>query len=969
MTASPTIKRMSPPTVGMDFWQLRREGIEYIIRLGSDFWTDYNLHDPGITMLEVLSYAITDLSYRANLPIGDLLATESGNVAPSGMPLAPELLTCNPVTFDDFRKLLIDIDGVKNAWVRKATLNSKDTEGWIKFFIETKDVKIDPVPSTEPKTVSKRFLKKPPVPDTAVPPISIPLNGLYEILIDLDDQTDCCTPDEALQNVRATLLRYRNLCEDYVHIGVVETVNVSICSLIDIEEDADVNDIAASLLFHLQEFLTPTLPFYSLAQMLERKKTTNFDELFEGVLLQNGFIDDNELAASDLKTSIHVSDFYNIMGAIEGVKSVKGVKLHKENDNDAAHKPIWEDWELFLFNASEATITRHKPHNHDFLNLIKTPVKPVLTLKDSNINFRKRGNTILINAAIVEEKLEKLRAMNTPLSMRGKNAIDYPNVTARPNLTDYFTIQNEFPHVYHVGKEGIESGETSMRKSQVKQLKGYLTFFDQILTNYLGYLANVKNLLSVEQPPNLPTRFSQPLYKVPFIEDLLLDYNATTKLSKPYDDFLATGLESKSEALHQKNSLLNHLIARFAETFSDFAMTRYYDDPRTPDADDYLLRLEQNLPEKVRFLHQIPEIQRERGKGFDYQKHIKNKPDVWETDNVEGLKKRVCALLGIADARRKTLTCPPSYKVVRFSASNTSKRGFSFVITDQNEKPLLEAFTPQPTEDRRRQQIKETMDALTSDTVFRLLTGIVVTDRAQLIKDFQVQLPMTKSADGKVIRFGNTENNNIILQKDGEAWRFLVLNPDEKVLAKSISFFEKVGDAFDFLTQLKAAVSNDTCDSEGFHIVEHILLRPRCEDCLGKEKPAIDLRKCLNANVPMIDGTPQYPNDVADPYSFWITVVASKNWKRFSNKMNQAYFEQTLRAETPAHIGLRMCWLTNDELFDFETAYGNWLIELAQYTPDRCEVDEMATNLVTVLNRLTCNCCDSVEESDELMCS
>jgi hypothetical protein len=457
---------------------------------------------------------------------------------------------------------------------------------------------------------------------------------------------------------------------------------------------------------------------------------------------------------------------------------------------------------------------------------------------------------------------------------------------------------------------------------------------------------------------------------VPFIEDLLLDYNATTKLSKPYDDFLATGLESKSEALHQKNSLLNHLIARFAETFSDFAMTRYYDDPRTPDADDYLLHLEQNLPEKVRFLHQIPEIQRERGKGFDYQKHIKNKPDVWETDNVEGLKKRVCALLGIADARRKTLTCPPSYKVVRFSASNTSKRGFSFVITDQNEKPLLEAFAPQPTEDRRRQQIKETLDALTTEIVFEELANAVLTDsRRQTTLTEEAK----KAGKDRVLRFDKDTNpdpnNNIILQKDGEAWRILVLNLDEKILVKSTSFFETVGQVFDFLTFLKTVLFDNNCDSEGFHIVEHILLRPRCEDCLGGIKPAIDLRKCLNANVTTVNGTPQYPNDVSDPYSFWITVVASKNWKRFGNKMNQAYFEQVLRAETPAHIGLRMCWLTNDELFDFETAYGNWLVELAQYTPDRCEVDEMATNLVTVLNRLTCNCCDSVETSDELMCS
>ena len=992
MTASPTVKRIAPPTVGMDFWQLRREGMDYIIRLGSDFWTDYNIHDPGITMLEVLTYAITDLSYRANLPIGDLLATHSGKVAPSGMPLAPELLTNNPVTFDDFRKLLIDIDGVKNAWVRKATA---DTEGSLNFGI------------TPPNLLNSnpKFLEKPNAVAATGKPIipTIDLNGLYEILIDLDDQTDCCTAEKTLEKVEAVLQQYRNLCEDYGHIGVVETVNLNICARIDVEEDTDVNDIAATIYFRLQEFMTPTVPFYSLAQILERKKTVSFDAVFEGVLLQNGFIDADELTASDLKQSIHISDFYNIIQAIEGVKAVKSVRLHKENDTykeGSITKRIWEDWELILFSADEDALAKHRTrldaHKHPLtaLKIEATPVKPILMLKDSTIEFYKRGHPIAIQRGVVEEKLETLRALNGPLSMRGKNGIDYPNATVRPDLTDYFTIQNDFPHVYHVGKEGIERGETPLRKAQVKQLKGYLTFFDQILTNYLGYLANVKNLLSTEQAADLPTRFSQPLYNdVPFISDLLTDYDATTGKSKPYDDFLKTKLESETEAMQQKNTLLNHLIARFAETFSDYAMTRYYDNPKTPDADDYLVHLEQNMREKVRFLNQIPEIQRERGKGFNYQKRLKEQPDTWNSNNVEGLKKRVSALLGIADARRKTLTCPPSHKVVLATKLDKEKRRLlTFCIATQGNEPLMESFAAQPTEERRRQHIKETTDALTRDVFLKKLD----TNKPPLpnadgeyenIDDVAPFVGATKSADKMVFRFGNAEENNLILQKVEGLWQFMVLNPSEKIVAQSVSGYKKVVDAFNFLVKLKASIANDACDSEGFHLVEHILLRPRCEDCLDGKKAAIDLRKCLNPMAKTLTindkvtkeiekkgseitviGTPQYDNDVKDPYSFWLTVVASKNWKRFGHPNNQAYFEQTLRAETPAHIGLRMCWLTNDEMFNFETTYGAWLRELGQHTPDRCEVDEAALNLVNVLNGFTCNCCGETEKSEELTC-
>lgn len=52
-----------------DYYQLRREGIGYIEQMGSSQWTDYNTHDPGITILEALCYAITDLAYRTGRDI------------------------------------------------------------------------------------------------------------------------------------------------------------------------------------------------------------------------------------------------------------------------------------------------------------------------------------------------------------------------------------------------------------------------------------------------------------------------------------------------------------------------------------------------------------------------------------------------------------------------------------------------------------------------------------------------------------------------------------------------------------------------------------------------------------------------------------------------------------------------------------------------------------------------------------
>ena len=60
-----------------DYFRLRKEGIGFIEQMGSGQWTDYNTHDPGITILEALCYAITDLAYRTGMDIKDILTPES----------------------------------------------------------------------------------------------------------------------------------------------------------------------------------------------------------------------------------------------------------------------------------------------------------------------------------------------------------------------------------------------------------------------------------------------------------------------------------------------------------------------------------------------------------------------------------------------------------------------------------------------------------------------------------------------------------------------------------------------------------------------------------------------------------------------------------------------------------------------------------------------------------------------------
>ena len=60
-------------TKSQKYDELLEEGISLIQKFSGEKWTDYNYHDPGITILEQLCYAITDIGYKTNFDIQDIL--------------------------------------------------------------------------------------------------------------------------------------------------------------------------------------------------------------------------------------------------------------------------------------------------------------------------------------------------------------------------------------------------------------------------------------------------------------------------------------------------------------------------------------------------------------------------------------------------------------------------------------------------------------------------------------------------------------------------------------------------------------------------------------------------------------------------------------------------------------------------------------------------------------------------------
>jgi hypothetical protein len=141
MSETVSLIKENPLLPAEDYAAMRKQGFKDIEKLGHAIWTDYNNSDPGITILEAVTYAITDLAYRTGFEVKDLLtpAKLTDDTWKQVFYTARQILHNSALTITDYRKMIVDIKGVRNAWIEP----SKEYEVplWIdyNYFEKRKD--------------------------------------------------------------------------------------------------------------------------------------------------------------------------------------------------------------------------------------------------------------------------------------------------------------------------------------------------------------------------------------------------------------------------------------------------------------------------------------------------------------------------------------------------------------------------------------------------------------------------------------------------------------------------------------------------------------------------------------------------------------------------------------------------------------------------------------------------------------
>ena len=592
-----------------DFAHLRSEGLKYVEALSRKVWTDYNAHDPGITILEALCYAITDLGNRAQLPISDLLSVKGKDKDPhQDLPTAKQILTTAPVSESDYRKLIIDIKGVKNAFFRPYT------DRRIHAFCLDKEYTTDEKPRG-------KLSYKDDLGEEYTKTNSFDIKGLNKILFEPDLTIQMLNENEReaqinviKEKIKTKYHENRNLCEDLAEVKVVDFAEILVCGDIEIDSEANAEEVMAEFLFRVQQYLSPRVPRYMLAELLDRGEA--MEDVFNGPILENGFIDNEDLEKANFVKCIHLSDIIRIAKETPGVKKIRNINMRECPAGDCSEMDL-----------SEKLWTINFPENHEKVLKVKvdTSIERTNLFKDVVPMFKndKHIRDLLFEKQLRDEQSMALTYEDLPI----ENGHSF-------DTGSYTTIQNDLPNIYGTGSNGLSLDLPEERHAKALQLKGYLLFFDQILATYFAHLQSVGALLSSD------------LDGISYVSGKVADVKDFDKLvndAATYDDKLKGILQNIDNYEERKNRFLNHLIARFAEQLNDYAFLLL------DESEDVNTS---RLSHKSSFLKEYPQISYNRFKSFNY--HCDD-CEVWDTENVSGLQRRLCRLLGIKSHKRSDL--------------------------------------------------------------------------------------------------------------------------------------------------------------------------------------------------------------------------------------------------------------------------------------------------------------------------
>lgn len=284
MQDSLTIKKFPKYSDTTDYTGLVNDFIQECQKYSGNIWTDYNIHDPGVTMIELLSLAITELGLKSELDIFNIIFYANRltfNPEEYALYGALDVFPTMPVTINDYRRTIIDtfINEVDNIWLQPAsfTKDGSSYKGLIDIFVKAK-------PDAHTGDLAKR--------------------------------------------ITSHYLSVKNIGEDLHEVTIMKPVSISIRLTASVRSHSLPEEIYAELRQVINKEIEKPVEFESYLSCI--REGIPVEEVLTGPLLENGSITDLSLENSDIRNikTLHKSKIILTIINSDLIESIESIEIY-----------------------------------------------------------------------------------------------------------------------------------------------------------------------------------------------------------------------------------------------------------------------------------------------------------------------------------------------------------------------------------------------------------------------------------------------------------------------------------------------------------------------------------------------------------------------------------------------------------------------------------------------------------------
>jgi hypothetical protein len=803
MMATSIPRQLSDPD-GLDFDGIRRRGIDFLQSLSSAAWTDYNLHDPGVTLLEMLCYGLTDLVYRTDFDVADYLTGASGRIDFEQQALYPpdRIFPNQPVTDIDFCKLIYDhLPQVDDVWI------ASGTDGLFSVYIK-------------------------------------PRTSLFHAR----DRSD----DTLRLQVLALLARHRNLGRDVEQVQVVAAQPYMLAGEIEVDDSRPAADIYADLYFQCALMISSGGRIVRFEEA--RAAGMRWEDMFDGPLTTHGYIEDSHFAVPNY--AIDAIALIALARRVPGVRQVGKLCLMTPEGEEITSISLAQSAGIcpVLAFPDDANVAQRLRLVHGSAAGARTADPALADRYAARFYDEVR---LYLKKREFEHDAFRTSHGNLP------RLLDLPQGQYRP-LDAYASVGEHTPAIYGINHFGVPKSAPPEDHARALQLKAYLYPFEQLMANYLGSLQGIKQLYAIDGTLDQT-------YFATFLDD-----GAVPKLQTLYREGVGKAeidavLREQDAFADRRNRVLDSLLAMYGEVFPDDALRRY--DLYHADA------FERHLIDcKIGLLRHLCDLSGRRGNGIDLQR------DYGDGSNYAAIQHRVQLLAG------------------------TDQRALGRSLTAGLLPGAIDFLSD-----------KRYCDKLGQAPVPFAQTGPLAASGP--IDGPPLPLPHG-AVSPALLRAGiHRANYRVLDAGDGHGWLCLNVTHQECWPIARLPSAELAAAG----EEMRTTLVDLNRRSEGFHLLEHVLLRPRDGATVRSVPP--------------------------DFYGHRVSVILPAFTARFADLGYRAWMEELIAQNLPAHILPQFYWLDFPLLAQFEQRQASWLALLRDDATGAAALDAAGGQLLDFLAR------------------